>query len=84
MDNLKLGILYKDDKIVNHRSLLKVILNPIFRYFGFCITTKCENNKLSRIVIIKQNRSSVIKWNFILIFYNIFYIMGYKFHSPLS
>jgi len=41
---LKLGVLYKNSKIVNHRSLLKVILNPIFRYFGLCIGSKFNNN----------------------------------------
>lgn len=34
---LKLGILYYDNTVVNHRSLSKVILNPILRYFGWYI-----------------------------------------------
>ena len=62
--NMKLGILLKDGKIVNHRSFIKVILNPIFRYFGFCIATlydkklkgicfiKCQKIKLDGILII--------------------------------
>lgn len=62
--NLKLGILYKDDKIVNHRSLLKVLLNPIMRYFGFCIATKYENNKLGGLVFMLTQRSKKIKWDF--------------------
>jgi len=62
--DLNLGILYKNNKIVNHRSLLKVFINPILRYFGYYIATNCENNKLSNIKIIKQKRSKTIKWNF--------------------
>jgi len=42
---LKLGIIYSGNKIVNHRSLLKVLLNPIFRFFGFQIVTPCYDNK---------------------------------------
>jgi hypothetical protein len=58
---MKLGVIYKDGKIINHRSLLKVIFNPIFRYFGFCIGTNCKNNKLKGLEIIKNERKK-IKW----------------------
>jgi len=36
-DLLKLGIIYDKDNnmIINHRSLLKVICNPILRLFDF-------------------------------------------------
>ena len=34
-----LGIIHKDGKIINHRSLFKVIFNPIFRRFGFQVGT---------------------------------------------
>lgn len=61
---MKLGILYKNDKVVNHRSLMKVLLNPVFRYFGFCVGTKYENEKLGNICFMKQKRSKSIKWNF--------------------
>lgn len=60
---MKLRILYKDDKIVNHRSLLKV-LNPILRYFGYCIGTEYENEKLGRIRLMKQERTNKIECNF--------------------
>lgn len=43
--DLKLGIIYSGDKIVNHRSLLKILLNPIFRFFGFQIATPYYNDK---------------------------------------
>jgi len=58
---LNLGIIYKDDKIVNHRSLLKVSLNPIFRYFGFCIGTICTDNELKGLKILKCEKRK-IKW----------------------
>jgi hypothetical protein len=64
MISLKLGILYKGTDIVNHRSLLKVLLNPVLRYFGFCIATKCNDNKLGKICLVKQLRAKKIKWDF--------------------
>ena len=66
MKKLKLGILYKDNKIVNHRSLLKVLLNPILRYFGFCIGTLYDSSteQLGGIRIAKVDRSNEIKWDF--------------------
>jgi hypothetical protein len=63
MEKIKLGILYKDNKIVNHRSLLKVLINPILRYFGLCIGTKIKNEKIGGIILFKQKRSKNIKWN---------------------
>ena len=35
----KLGIFMNQEKLVNHRSLIKIIFNPIFRLFGFNILT---------------------------------------------
>jgi hypothetical protein len=64
MIDLKLGILYKDNIIVNHRSLLKVLFNPILRYLGFYIGTKLENDKLSGIVLNKQKHTSKIIYDF--------------------
>jgi hypothetical protein len=64
MKKLKLGILYKNNKIVNHRSLLKVLVNPILRYFGYCIGTKYENKQLGSICIAKVNKLNKIKWDF--------------------
>jgi len=60
---MNLGILYKDNKIINHRSLFKVLMNPICRYFGFCFGTIYKNNKLFGYKIIKQKRTK-IKWDF--------------------
>lgn len=38
--NLQLGIIWRDGKIINHRSLLKVALNPILRVIGYEIATE--------------------------------------------
>jgi hypothetical protein len=61
---LNLGILYKNGKIANHRSLLKVLINPILRYFGYCIGTKIVNNKLCGVRLMKQKRTKRIRWDF--------------------
>lgn len=60
---MNLGILYKNNRIVNHRSLFKVLINPICRGFGFCFGTILKNNKLYGYQIIKQSPIK-IKWNF--------------------
>lgn len=59
---MKLGVLYKNNNIVNHRSLLKVVLNPIFRYFGLCIGSKFNNDKFIKYEIFKCERVSYIKY----------------------
>jgi hypothetical protein len=61
---MKLGILYKDGKIVNHRSLIKVLLNPIFRKLGFQIGSICINNEIKGIKIDKCKKANEIKWDF--------------------
>lgn len=63
MINLKLGILYKDNKIVNHRSLLKVLLNPILRRFGYCIGTySIDGVTLKNVSVFKCNKTTNIKY----------------------
>jgi len=57
---LKLGILYKDNKVVNHRSLLKVVLNPILRYYGYCIGSKFEGNDFNGYKLFKQKPTNKI------------------------
>jgi hypothetical protein len=66
MKKFKLGILYKDKKIVNHRSLLKVLVNPILRYFGYCIGTIYDSSteQLDGIRIAKVDKTNKIKWDF--------------------
>jgi hypothetical protein len=40
--SLNLGVVYKDGNLVNHRSLLKVAINPVLRIFGIQISTWCD------------------------------------------
>lgn len=61
---MKLGIVHKDNKIINHRSLLKVLLNPVLRYYGYQIATKFENNILYGIRLNKCDRIKPIIWDF--------------------
>lgn len=62
MNHLKLGILYKNNEIVNHRSLSKIIFNPILRYFGYYIGSIFENNKLIEYKLSKCIKSKTIKY----------------------
>ena len=61
---MKLGILYKDGKIVNHRSLLKVLINPILRKYGFYIGSVCINNEIKGLKLEKGQKVDKIKWDF--------------------
>ena len=64
---LNLGIVHKDGKVINHRSLFKVALNPIFRYFGFCVGTLYYNEenpkRLGGLTLLKSPRSRSFKWS---------------------
>lgn len=65
IDKLELGIIYnKQGRIINHRSLIKVILNPFLRKFGFNIATiyDIDKNKLYKPCIIKSKTKSSIKF----------------------
>lgn len=59
---LKLGILYYKNSIVNHRSLIKVIFNPILRYYGYYIGSIFNENKFTKYKMCKCKRSKSIKW----------------------
>ena len=61
---MKLGILYKDGKIVNHRSLVKVLFNPILRRFGYYIGSICINNQIKGIRLERGQKVDKIKWDF--------------------
>lgn len=58
---MKLGIVYKNGKVINHRSFVKVVFNPIFRYFGFCIATKFKKNEIVGLRFIKCENQK-IRW----------------------
>lgn len=73
----KLGIFMNQEKLVNHRSLLKIILNPLLRFFGFDIKSIViyelfEYNdyytlKIKRIDyrIGKDKTNNSLKWDFL-------------------
>jgi hypothetical protein len=53
---LNLGLIYEDGKPVAHRTLLKILLNPILRKcFGIAIVSVIENDKFIKYRIIKQS-----------------------------
>jgi hypothetical protein len=47
----KLGVVYKNGRIINHRSVLKVFCNPLLRLFGICIATKLNNGELGGVTV---------------------------------
>jgi hypothetical protein len=61
MNSLKIGILYKEKDIVNHRSISKILLNPILRYFGYYIGSIFIDDKFIKYKIGKCERSKSIK-----------------------
>ncbi len=66
-DKLNLGIVYnEDEKIVNHRSLIKVIFNPFLRLMGFQIATiyDIETNELCKPTIIRCKRRREINFKY--------------------
>jgi len=63
--NLNLGVIYQNGKIINHRSLVKIIMNPILRrLFGIAISSIFVNNRFMRYKIIKQKPPGVSSWNY--------------------
>jgi len=53
-----------NNKPVNHRSLLKVLLNPILRSIGFCIgTTKFDDNIVDKLILFKCDKTK-LKYDF--------------------
>lgn len=65
-EKFRLGILYKHDHVVNHRSLFKVLLNPILRHFGYCFGTILhDDGSLGGYKIMNCNRRSLFRhgWN---------------------
>jgi len=61
---LYLGIIYKDGKIINHRSLLKIVFNPLLRLFGWQIATRFDNEQLGGVVLMKCPRVWRNSWIF--------------------
>ena len=63
MEKIKpLGLLLKDGKGVNHRSLTKIVLNPILRMFSIELGSKFIDNKFQNYIIKKCSRKlNIIK-----------------------
>lgn len=66
IDKWKLGIIYENGKVVNHRSIIKVFLNPFLRIFGFCIATNFdpEKQKLYQPVFIKCEKRFELEFSY--------------------
>ena len=63
LTNFNLGIIWKDGKIINHRSLLKVLCNPIFRFFGWQIISIFADNKIK--INLMKTKPLPLKWSFV-------------------
>lgn len=61
-ENMKLGLVYKNGIIINHRSFIKVIFNPILRFFGFEIGTVFKDGIVGKPIIQKTDRHKKIIW----------------------
>ncbi len=58
---MKLGIVYKDGFVINHRSLVKVLFNPLLRYFGYHIASKFKDGIVGKPLLVKTDKQP-IKW----------------------
>ena len=57
---MNLGIIWKDGKIINHRSLLKVCFNPILRLAGIEIASLFDDNEFKRYVLKRCPRKKLV------------------------
>lgn len=65
LKKFELGVVYNSEgKVINHRSLLKVFINPFLRLFGYNIATlyDMEKNKLLKPVLIPCNKKQKINF----------------------
>ena len=60
---MNLGVIWKDGKVINHRSLLKVLLNPFLRCCGWQIASLFDENKFKKYVIMRC--PIVLRWSFV-------------------
>lgn len=58
---MKLGIVYKDGSVINHRSLVKVALNPILRYFGYHIVSQFNDGVIGKPMLSSTDKQP-IRW----------------------
>ncbi len=60
----QLGIVFKEDKPISHRSLLKIFLNPLLRrIFGIAIASVIKDNQFIQYKIIKQREPKEFNFN---------------------
>lgn len=60
---LQLGVIYHNDKIINHRSLLKVLLNPLLRFmFGYHLTSLFVDEVFAAYKLEKCTRFNSIRY----------------------
>lgn len=59
-----LGILHYNNKVVNHRSMVKVLLNPIMRMFGCQLGSYFEDGEFLHYEIMKAEISLNIFKNY--------------------
>lgn len=67
IDKLELGIICnKNGYIINHRPLLKVLINPFLRVFGymFATTYDIKTNTLGRPILMECNKVRNIKFTY--------------------
>ena len=61
---LNLGVIVDEHKqIIAHRSLVKVLLNPIFRRFGFYIGTIILDNEVIGVKFFKGQKTNDVQYN---------------------
>lgn len=58
--NMNLGIIKKDGKIINHRSLLKVAFNPFLRLIGLQIVSSSDGNTIGKIILTRCPKRPLI------------------------
>jgi hypothetical protein len=61
---MNLGIVWKDGKPINHRSLLKVLLNPLLRCIGWQITSLFSENKFVKYCLMRCPPCCRMSWKY--------------------
>jgi len=50
---LQLGVVRRHGEVINHRSLLKVAVNPFLHLFGLLVSTHFEGDEPGRLELVK-------------------------------
>ena len=64
---MNLGIIKKNGIVINHRSLFKLIFNPILRLFKYQIVTIIEGDEIIKIKLNKCDRKICFSWKYDII-----------------